>query len=85
MQLPIGTVPRPGHGKVYVTVDRHGVWLGSWQDPGPPVNIANIEGSRDDVLTWAQAQPALQGFLFDPELDDYVPLHLNDHRASGST
>ena len=71
---PIGTDPRPGHGVVYVTVDRNGTWFGSWQDDGPELNIADIEGTQPEVMAWAQLQAAPVKWVQDPVTGESLPL-----------
>lgn len=71
----IGDQPRPGHGAVFVTVDRHGNWHASWQDDhGPSIQIAACDGTRDHVLQWALAQPAATRWIQNVAPDEIVPL-----------
>jgi hypothetical protein len=73
--------PRPGHGTVYVRRLTDAIWWGSWQDDFPVpdaegrvAGVADIEGSKEDVLRWARSRPAARFLEFDPETDDYRPL-----------
>ena len=61
--------PRRNTGTVFVMEDRPGIWTASWQSGKC---IRDIEGTRDVVFAWAQAQPSLKKLIFDPSGNDYV-------------
>ena len=80
--VPLGK-PRPGHGTVYVSEDRDGIWDGVWDDGYPPEQIEeggpiagseDFEGSREEVLRWARSRPAAKFLIFSRTTNDYVPL-----------
>src|SRR5437016_12844195 len=57
--------PRPGHGQVYISADRHGKWSATWLDDYPTPDpqgatsgTSEVEGEYDDVIAWARPQPA---------------------------
>ena len=67
--------PRPGHGAVYASCDRHGAWSANWQDdfPEPDANGARYgsadfagDGGYEAAEAWARAQPALHRFVAYP-------------------
>lgn len=63
--------PRPGHGRVWVNQVHEDLWAASWQDGD---RETGVEGTREEVVTWAHAQPAVERVVFVHEKDDYVPL-----------
>jgi hypothetical protein len=62
-------------GTVFVTPDGDR-WLAVWQGPSASEPLGDIEGDEETVLAWASSRPADLILLFDPELNDYVPLFM---------
>src|SRR5689334_21843852 len=63
--------PRPGHGTVFVNRTVDGTWDASWQDA---TAHQDYEGTLEEAVEWAKAQPAASRLIFDRVRQDYVPL-----------
>lgn len=73
----VGSSPRPGHGFVYVTPRADGLWHAVWHDQGPTLQVTEVEGDLERVLTWARQQGAVAGWLWDPLRGQMEPLQLD--------
>ena len=72
-----GETPPEETGTVFVNRLSDGTFVGVWQGGDDhPGKAIDIEGSRDEVLRWARNCPAAKYFIFDEQLDDYIPLTL---------
>jgi hypothetical protein len=64
--------PRPGHGRVWINSVHRDRWAASWQDENRIED--SPQGTRERVITWAQAVPAADRAIFSSGEDDYVDL-----------
>lgn len=69
------SLPSPGTGAVFVGRLRDGTWNAIWQGEGAEADRhVDIDGTREEVISWAWAQPAAVRHRFDDDRNEYMPL-----------